>query len=482
MSSTIIWEARDEAETFSNGDLWLKAWLNRRSSGFETLILDGNSGALSVLLMHQESGRVVQLTCKFPSRADGRPMPQPSELGIGDTLAAERRLADDWPELGWVIPDRPTVRGKGLFVFPLGPVRADVAESLAYRLTVMGDEIIHLELQAGFKPRHIRELVQGRTISEAMPVISRFTTISNVHHTLAMAMAVEDAWEIILPEAVHTTRTLLAELERAVSHIGDLALLAVSTGLPVPQMEYLHLKETLLRVNYHLFGHRYLRGSVVPGGVDKRLWPDDTDPVGAARIVSDVLDQTSDIAYGLKKTPSFLDRLHGAGTIPSQTVSDMRPVGPVGRASGCPSDVRRTRPYADYSNDTLSTFTESSGDSYARFRVRVAELEESLSWVRRILGGWHPHLIPGYEPNPPWDSGIAPTHRSAVGVVEAPRGLLAYSLELDPASGRIIRLGVATPSERNWMVVPAAMANNNILQDFPIIDASFALSVAGWDG
>ncbi len=160
----------------------------------------------------------------------------------------------------------------------------------------------------------------------------------------------------------------------------------------------------------------------------------------------------------------------------------MRPVGPVGRASGRAVDVRSMRPYADYRDDTLTTFTESSGDAYARFRLRIAELEESLSWVRRILGGWHPQVVPGCATDAPWDSGTAPAHGDAVGVVEAPRGLLAYSLELDPESGRITRLGVATPSQRNWMVVPATMANNNILQDFPIIDASFALSVAGWDG
>jgi Ni,Fe-hydrogenase III large subunit len=65
-------------------------------------------------------------------------------------------------------------------------------------------------------------------------------------------------------------------------------------------------------------------------------------------------------------------------------------------------------------------------------------------------------------------------------VVEAPRGLLSYRVSVG-SDFTIRQLDVSTPSERNWYVVPPAVANKNILQDFPIIDASFGLSVAGWD-
>ncbi len=294
-----------------------------------------------------------------------------------------------------------------------------------------------------------------------------------------MVLAVEDAWGIQLSRTVHITRTLLAELERVYSHLGDLAALSVSTGLPVPQMEYLHLKESILRLNFSLFGHRYLRGSIVPGGISAAGWPHDADPIGGARIVSDVLDQAQDIARGLERTSSFLDRLHGAGRVSSATIEWGRPVGPVGRASGLELDVRQARPYADYAGLDLAVPLETASDAYARFRIRVQELTESLKLIRRILGGWHPREISSAESDVVL--GGEPIYKSGVGIVEAPRGLLSYWISFAP-TGRIANVGIATPSERNWAVVPDAMANNNILQDFPIIDASFSLSVAGWDG
>ncbi|NMP21941.1 hydrogenase-3 subunit E [Sulfobacillus harzensis] len=458
---------------------WIDAWRVARARDFDSIVLTADGPILATLLMNRKTGALTRL--HWDAReSDWEDAWQPSWSGIGETVTAEYRLARERPELSWQLPDHPRVRGKGLFTYPLGPVRADVAESLLYRLHVMGDEIIRLTLKNGFKERHIRALVSGRTVQEALPVISRFTTTSNVHHTLAMVLAVEDAWGIQLSHQVQTTRVLLAELERAYSHLGDLAMLAVSTGLPVPQMEYLHLKETVLRLNFSLFGHRYLRAAIVPGGVAARGWPQDVDPVAAARIISDVLDQAERIAMGLERTSSFLDRLHGAGRVPPAAIQWGRPVGPVGRAAGLELDVRQVRPYAAYGDLDLNTPIETDGDAYARFRIRVEELGESLRLVRRILGGWNPHELSPNEAQEVLDG--PPVQASGVGIVEAPRGLLGYWLRFDPKDGRIAHAAIATPSERNWAVVPDAMANGNILQDFPIIDASFALSVAGWDG
>lgn len=458
---------------------WGSAWRDAREQGGESIMLTADGARLAVLLMHRQTGELSLLS--WDTREAGREDPwQPSREGIGETRPAEYRLAQELPDLRWELPSRPKVHGKGVFMYPLGPVRADVAESLLYGLHVMGDEIVRLTLQNGFKRRHIRELVLGRTVDEAMPVIQRFTTTSNVHHTMAMAMAVEEAWNVSVPYQATRTRTLMAELERAYSHLGDLAALAVSTGLPVPQMEYLHLKEMILRVNFSLFGHRYLRGTIVPGGVDMTRWPQDLDPVQSARRVSDILDRAQGIAHGLARTSSFLDRLHGAGRVPADSVAWARPVGPVGRASGLPMDVRQIRPYADYPGVNLRVPIDSRADAYARFRIRVQELDQSLQLVRRILGGWHP------EATSPKEARVAiegpPEHEFGAGLVEAPRGLLGYWVRFEPRTGRIGHIGIATPSERNWTVVPEAVSNHNILQDFPIIDASFSLSVAGWDG
>lgn len=469
-------EVREEdLESFSNGDAWIAAWLGHRRAGRETVILTASGDRVETVLVDRADGRLIRLRVPVSTG-----VPVPSDHGIGEALAHENELSTQYRELRWPAREDVHARGKGLFVYPLGPVRADVAESLLYRLEVLGDEIVHVGIRPGFKHRHIQELVRGRTVSEALPVVDRFTTTSTVHHGLAMAMAVEAAWAWSVPAEHERTRTLLAELERLASHFGDLALLAASTGLTVPQMEYLHLKESVLRVNASLFGHRYLRGCIRPGGVDPGLWPQGADPVQAADRIGRVGRSASDVARDLEATPSFLDRLDGAGLIPSSTLDTVRPVGPVGRAGGHGLDVRAVRPYAAYGSLPVRIAEWKVADAHGRFRVRVGEVGESIQAVQAILAGWDPERVRAAgdgQPNRP----DPPRRRHGIGIVEAPRGLLAYHLRLDEG-GRIQSLAVATPSARNWRTVPAALANGNILQDFPIIDASFALSVAGWDG
>lgn len=479
MASVLTTAGAVQYETIKDYGAWVKAWQKSRQNGYESVLLTGDQESLTAWLLNTENGEV--RASHYRVESSTKLGPPPSHFGIEETLASEHWLAQDWPELGWEISDPASARGKGLFIYPLGPVRADVSESLLYQLIVMGDEIVHVLLQNGFKHRHVREIVHGRTVQEAMPVVSVFTMTSTVHHSLAMALAVESACGTDIPHEVNVTRTLMAELERAMSHLGDLAALAVSTGLPVPQMQYLHLKEQVLRVNYTLFGHRYMKGSVVPGGVTTVLWPENPRLSEAQRVIQQVLHHSTRIAHNLEHTTSFLDRLHGAGVVPKSTMETVRPVGPVGRASGLKVDVRLIRPYGVYQDLKPKTYVMSSADSYARFRIRTQELQQSLTLILELFAGWTPSQVPSIGRNP-GSIDFKPKQSWGIGLVEAPRGLMAYGVRLNQDTGRIVHLSVATPSQRNWMAYAPAMANGNILQDFPIIDASFSLSVAGLDG
>ncbi|MCL8207439.1 MAG: hydrogenase-3 subunit E [Actinomycetia bacterium] len=451
---------------------WIPALEARRASS-ELVLLDADDRAVVAVFLEPDGG----LTRLAVPRAEGAAtvLASPSAHGIREVETAERRLGRSG-QVRWdpPAPAAPSVRGKGVFTFPLGPVRADVAESLGYNLAVMGDEILRLDLRPGFKFRGVADWSRGRRLEEAADVLERWTGTSTVAHALAFALAVEDALGLADEDPVG--RSVVAELERVHSHLGDLAALAVSTGLPVPQMEYLHLREGILRLNHDLVGHRYLRGVVRPRGLKLADPPDRSRLRAASATVRRVREEASRIARDLSLTSSFLDRLVGAGRIPAPDLEAVRPVGPVGRASGRALDVRTQRPYAAYARWTVEPARAATGDAEARFRVKVAELERSLALLDALLAVWEPRGAPSPVAVDAADGA------EGIGVVEAPRGLLATRVVLAGSPPVVRHVGVATPSARNWPAVPPAMANHNILQDFPIIDASFALSAAGWDG
>lgn len=447
-------------------------WVAPDEFGPEVALEDAKGGG-TYLLLYRLDGRVEALfsgvngvsTIAAPLGAS-----RPSLFGL--SVAAPDEAAapgDPWA----AIPTAPPrTFSEGAFTFPIGPVRGDVMESVSFRLHTLGDEVLHVDVGLGFKSRSSESLIEGRVLSDGVQVAERVTGTTTVAHALAFSQAAEAALGTVVPERAHWIRGHLAETERITAHLGDLANLAASTGLPAAQMELLALKEAVLRANGALSGHRYLRGMVVPGGLAKDLA--DLDLLGHLRAVSATREMFLRIIDGLDGTPSFLDRLVGAGRVPEEWAQELRPLGPIGRASGRSQDLRREAPYGPYRTTALLDVpVETGGDAFARYRVRLQEFQTAVDWLERNhdrpTGGktWVQAPSPG-----------APV--GGVGQVEGPRGQLTYVLEIGP-DGRVTGCRIASPSRRNWLLVPPAIANRNVLQDVPIIDASFALSVAGAD-
>jgi Ni,Fe-hydrogenase III large subunit len=382
-------------------------------------------------------------------------------------------LEEEAPPGLWHGPrQRLRVTGRGTHLMPLGPVRADVAESIRYELAVFGDDIHGLRLYPGYKRRHVVQLMTGQSVDRALALAERITGTSPVAHAWAFSQAVEDAWDLQVPEPAAQFRTVLAELERLASHLGDLALLASSTGTVTAAADLYRQKEAVLRFNALLTGHRYLRGFVSPGGIRRAPHAGSAD---LAAMLDAVEREFASIRQALERTNSFLDRLHGAGQIPADQLSGLDLTGFVAKAAGMRADLRWDRPYGAYG--ALVAEREpcrvTQPDAFGRYWVRAEEVAQSVQFLRRLA--W-PRTTDAQFLS-------APVNREEPGVgyglVEAPRGRLFYRIE---AAGDTVRHAVIdTASRRNWPAVPFAMAARNIMQDFPIIDASFALAVSSLD-
>ena len=367
---------------------------------------------------------------------------------------------------------RRPVRGRGLHLMPLGPVRGDVSESLAYQLVVLGDEIHQVRLRAGYKRRHVAEAMTGADVSAALQVAERVTGTSRVAHALAFSLAVEQALGIGVSAADQEARVVLAELERITSHVGDLALLAASTGTVAAAADWFRLKETLLRFQAALTGHRYLMGVVGPGGHRRPL---SRELSALPALLVAVRAQVDAVASALDVTNSYLDRLHGAGRLPESPDGGVYWTGFVGKSAGLMRDTRWDAPYAAYGALTagLAPVSVNRPDAYGRAWVRLGEVRQSLQMLSRVMDSRSPVETAAPPERPGGDRGVG------YGMVEAPRGRLCYRLAVH--AGRVRAASLTTPSQLNWPAVPLALEQRNILQDFPIIDASFSLAVSALD-
>jgi NADH-quinone oxidoreductase subunit D len=89
----------------------------------------------------------------------------------------------------------------------------------------------------------------------------------------------------------------------------------------------------------------------------------------------------------LSENPVFLERTKGIGVITAQEVEGLAATGPIARACGVDWDLRRDMPYDAYGDASFEVITETEGDVYARYKVRMREMRESVKIVEQMIDG-----------------------------------------------------------------------------------------------
>jgi formate hydrogenlyase subunit 5 len=359
------------------------------------------------------------------------------------------------------------VVGQGLFTIPHGPVRSGVVESMEYLVETPGEDIPHLNMRLFYKHRGIEKRCEGLPPTDGVLLAERTEGIASVAHALAFCQALEQIAGSAVPRAAALIRVLHAELERLACHLDVIVRLADGAGLAVATARFGWHKEQVLRLAGELSGSRFGRGVVVPGGV--RAAPE-LDPAEAAAAMA-LIDQrlSADIRL-LMGTASFLDRLRRIGPLRPERAAQHGALGPIGRASGFADDARATRPYAAYDTVAIAVSTRQDGDALARLEVRIDEIRNSADQIRQVTR----QLAECADG--PLLAECDPADGRAVGWAEAPQGEVLYDVRIE--NGRIRRCRSRSASFHNLVLMHEVFAGD-ILTDFPFIEASFGLSVAG---
>jgi formate hydrogenlyase subunit 5 len=360
------------------------------------------------------------------------------------------------------------VAGYGLFTIPHGPVRSGVFESMEYLVETPGEAIPHLNMRIFYKHRGITARFTGMTVADGTLLAERAEGIASVAHALAYCHAVEAIAGCEVPVGAAIVRVVHAELERIANHLDVAMRLADAAGLAVATARFALHKERMMRLVGELCGSRFGRGVIVPGGVS--TFPSKRPEQILAAIGPLEKEITAD-AELLMGTSSFLDRLRGTGPLSSDRARQHGALGPIGKASGYADDARLARPYDAYpllSADPVGQ--HGGGDAMARLRVRFDEVLRAFRLIRLALSDF-----PERERTTsrvPCD----PPNGRATGWAEAPQGEVIYDVTIE--GGRIAHCQPRSASFHNLVLMHEVFAGD-ILTDFPFIEASFGLSVAG---
>ncbi|HNV03419.1 MAG TPA: NADH-quinone oxidoreductase subunit C [Vicinamibacterales bacterium] len=385
-------------------------------------------------------------------------------------------LRKDFPwdaKLPWAAEPHPlaTVEGEGVFQVPVGPIHAGVIEPGHFRFSVAGERIITLEGKLFFTHKGVEKLLEGRTAAAAMPFVERVSGDSAASHALAFCQAVEAVARCRVPERARVLRVLAVELERFTMHLHDVAnICGMGTGFTLLAAGGFRVKERLQRLSARLFGNRFFRGFVLPGGTARDLGAPELDDIEAT------LDGAWAEASGLfqigLESDSLLDRLETTGVLSRDAAWAYGAKGIAARASGLDRDSRRDHPHAAYGTLPLRVPVRTEGDVDARVRIRLDEMAQARALVAR--GAAECRRSQGA----PWSAPCEPADGDALGWTEGWRGQILDWVRF--RGGVIDRAVVRDPSFCNWPLF-GELGPGNIVPDFPLCNKSLNLSYSGTD-
>ncbi len=283
-------------------------------------------------------------------------------------------------------------------------------------------------------------------------------------------------------------RVLLAELTRINSHLVWTGTTALDLGANSVFLYAFRERELLLDLFEELSGARMMTSFIRPGG----LFGDLPDPWldQVARFLDILPARVDDYEALLTDNPLFKERTVGIGKLPAEAALDLGVSGPMLRASGIQFDLRKTNPYSMYDQFDFDVPVRQEGDCYARYKVRIAELRESIKICRQALDKLPdgPVRTSDRKVVPPpkeelgrsmeavihhfklYTEGIRPPAGEAYVGIESPRGELGFFIVSD-GSGKPWRCHERAPSFANLQALPI-MAEGGLVADLIAIIAS----------
>ncbi len=311
------------------------------------------------------------------------------------------------------------------FVINMGPQHPSTHGVFRMRLTLDGEVVIELEPIFGYLHRGIEKLVEGRTYAQIIPITDRLDYVASMSNNLAYVVAVEKLAGIPVPERAEYLRVIMAELQRIASHLIAVGSFLNDCGAYFTPFMYMYReREDIVDLFDMVCGQRLTYNYMRIGGVSHDI-PDEF-LVALDKFVRRMPHFIDEYDQLLAENEILLARAKGVGILSKEQAINSSASGPVLRGSGVEWDIRKADPYSVYDRFDFDIPTGSVGDCYDRYRVRMAEMRQSVRIIRQAME----QLPPGEVRSevPPL---LRPPVGEAYGHIEGPKGELGFYLVSD---------------------------------------------------
>src|SRR5919108_4429748 len=370
------------------------------------------------------------------------------------------------------LPDRPpqTERERQLYsleegemLVNMGPQHPSTHGVMRLVAKVRGEVITDLDVVLGYLHRGIEKLCENATYTTVLTYVDPMDYLSTMHNEHAPAIAFEKLYGVQPPKRAEYIRALVVELNRVFSHGLMMGFLALDMGGLTPILYSFINRDEVVELLSAISGQRMLFNFFRVGGVNWDVNDEFLSRLGTWRgRVLKTIEMNERVITGneIFRAPAI-----GVGKVSAKDAISMGVSGPNLRASGVRFDVRKAHPYSIYNELEFDVITHESGDSYARYLQRIAELKQSIHLIDQIMEKM-PHgpvqaQVPGI---------IRPRPGRAYAAIESPRGLYSVYAVSDGGPNPY-RFRMRDPSFITLQVMPK-LSRGHLIADIMAIMAS----------
>jgi NADH-quinone oxidoreductase subunit D len=262
----------------------------------------------------------------------------------------------------------------------MGPQHPSTHGVLRLVLTLEGETVIDCTPVIGYLHRGIEKILENRPIMGGIRYMDNADYLSPMLNEIAYAGAVEQVMGIEPPRRAQYIRLLTGEMQRIASHLVAIGTYLVDLGAFTPILWTFRDREGILSLFEALGGSRFNVNYIRVGGV---LHDFPKDWLKECEAFFDKLEKNMDeLDRLITGNEIFEARTQGVGYIDPQQALAYGLTGPMLRASGINWDLRVNRPYMAYREVPVNVQVRQEGDCYARYKVRLQEIYESIRLCR----------------------------------------------------------------------------------------------------
>ncbi len=266
----------------------------------------------------------------------------------------------------------------------IGPVHPAMHGVLKLILDIEGDTVVKAQTEIGFLHRASEKIAEMRYFSNYYPIMDKLDYVSALNMEILYASTVEKAANIEIPEKAIYMRTIMAEIQRIMSHLVFIGSFGEDLGNLTGFIWALRERELLMNIVEKISGGRLAPMYICNGGMFYDF-PDGIDKE-ILSVLSKIEDKVKhEYVSMFTKNQIFLSRTKGLGILTKDMIKKFGITGPIARASGIDRDLRKVSPYLAYDKVDFNIPVEDNGDTYSRFIVRTNEILESIKIIRQCL-------------------------------------------------------------------------------------------------